>query len=165
MSRIMKSGLIGLAACAAVSVMASAQDSQSTSPAKAEVKSAEGPQKRMRRAVPDTLMFTIDEFNDIKDRIAGGAVTKDGTQQQAVTTESLYLGSIVYYGPKDWTVWINGSPIGPNQDFQAFQVTEISPRYVELLVPLSVQGMRPVRLQPNQTFITSSGVTVEGKYP
>ena len=109
-------------------------------------------------------MFTIDEFNDIKDRQAGGGVTEE-RQQAALEAEALYLGSIMYYGPADWMIWINGSPIGPNQDFQAFQVTEITPRYVELLVPLSVQGMRPVRLEPNQTFIASSGIIVEGVYP
>lgn len=119
---------------------------------------------KVRRNVPDTLMFSIDELNEIKDRIAGGETTKDG-QLQDNETATLYLSSIMYSGPKDWTVWINGAPIGPDQDFQAFQVTDINPRFVELLVPLSVQGMRPVRLEPNQTFITASGIIVEGKYP
>jgi hypothetical protein len=109
-------------------------------------------------------MFTIDEFNEIKDRIAGGEITNE-QKQEALGVDALFLGSIMYYGPKDWTIWINGSPIGPDQDFQAFQVTDIGPRFVELLVPLSVQGMRPVRLEPNQTFIAESGIIVEGKYP
>jgi len=119
---------------------------------------------KMRRAVPDTLMFTIDEFNEIKDRQAGGEVTEEARLQEA-GNQPLYLGTIMYFGPKDWTIWINGAPIGPNQDFQSFQVTNITPRYVELLVPLSVQGMRPVRLEPNQTFIAESGIIVEGRYP
>ncbi len=116
------------------------------------------------RRVPDTLMFDVDEFNEIKARIAGGDVTKE-TREQAAGNQPLYLGSIMYYGPKDWTIWINGLPVGPNQDFQTFQITEITPRYVELLVPLSVQGMRPVRLEPNQTFIAESGIVIEGRYP
>lgn len=119
---------------------------------------------KIRRPVPDTLMFTIDEYNDIKDRQAGNVVT-DEANQSGAAAETIFLGSIMYYGPKDWTIWINGSPVGPNQDFQAFQVTEITPRYVELLVPLSVQGMRPIHLEPNQTFISSSGIIVEGRYP
>ncbi|MBL8630202.1 MAG: hypothetical protein JNM81_11265 [Rhodospirillaceae bacterium] len=121
-------------------------------------------QKKVRRQVPDTLMFTIDELNEIKARIAGGDVTKEAREQQA-GNQPLYLNSIMYYGPQDWTIWINGTPIGPNQDFQSFQVTNITPRYVELLIPLSVQGMRPVRLEPNQTFISESGIVVEGRYP
>lgn len=119
---------------------------------------------KQRRKVPDTLMFTIDEFNEIQDRQAGGDVTEEARLQEA-GSQPLYLGTIMYYGPKDWTIWINGAPIGPNQDFQSFQVTNITPRYVELLVPLSVQGMRPVRLEPNQTFIAESGIIVEGRYP
>jgi hypothetical protein len=122
-----------------------------------------GPEVK-RRAVPDTLMFTIDEFNEVQDRRAGGEAALSGSEEGDVA-ETLYLGSIMYYGPNDWTVWINGSPISPTQDFQAFQITGISPRHVELLVPLSVQGMRPVRLEPNQTFISESGIIVEGRYP
>lgn len=142
----------------------SAQDSNRQNSTATQKADPATQKSKMRRQVPDTLMFTIDDFNDIKDRKAGGEVTEEA-RQQAMSAEALYLGSIMYYGPKDWTIWINGAPIGPNQDFQAFQVTEITPRYVELLVPLSVQGMRPVRLEPNQTFITESGITIEGRYP
>lgn len=111
--------------------------------------------------VPDTLMFTIDEFNDIQGHLAR---TGEDTQKKNADIESasLYLSTIVYAGPDDWTVWINGVPITPQQEFPAFKVTEISPRYVDLLVPLSAQGMRPVRLGPNQTFLAKLGVVVEG---
>ncbi|MBL8642497.1 MAG: hypothetical protein JNK21_01080 [Rhodospirillaceae bacterium] len=150
--------LIGIAALVLVASAAWAQ----TAPAEGQTSAANAPKER--RAVPDTLMFTIDEYNEIKDRQAGGDVT-EAAREKAEKMESLFLGSIMYYGPKDWTIWINGAPIGPNQDFQSFQVTDITPRYVELLVPLSVQGMRPVRLEPNQTFIAESGIIVEGRYP
>lgn len=143
---------------------AKAQDAAPTGAAAEQTDTAAAP--KVRRQVPDTIMFTIDELNEIKDRIAGGEITemKRGADQ-VFDAPALYLGSILYYGPKDWTIWVNDVPVGPNQDFQTFQVTDISPRYVELLVPLSVQGMRPVRLEPNQTFITESGIVVEGKWP
>lgn len=120
-----------------------------------DAKPAEGP------TVPDTLMFTIDEFNDIQGHLAR---TGDDTEKKNsdIESASLYLSTIVYAGPNDWTVWINGVPITPQQEFPAFKVTEISPRYVDLLVPLSAQGMRPVRLGPNQTFLAKLGVVVEG---
>ena len=154
--------LIGLA----IPSLALAQDAGKTTQS-AVSEAATAAEQKQRRRVPDTLMFTIDEFTDIKDRMAGGEITEGGAKAaaQGENAQALYLGSIMYYGPKDWTIWINGSPIGPDQDFQAFQVTDISPRHVELLVPLSLQGMRPVRLEPNQTFITESGIVVEGKYP
>jgi hypothetical protein len=117
--------------------------------------------KRSSRPPFESLMFAIDEYNDIQGRIANSSTADEG--RQAIEDASLYLSTIVYRGPKDWTVWINNVPIGPNQDFQSFQVTDITPAYVDLLVPLSAQGMRPVRLSPNQTFITKTGAVVEGQ--
>lgn len=120
------------------------------------------PSPSAAQKIPDTLMFTIDEYNDIQGRLSRGG---DGDEDKSLGAEnvSLYLSTILYYGPQDWTVWINGVPVGPQEDFKTFKVTEITPSYVELLVPLSAQGMRPVRLGPNQTFVTKSGVVVEGQ--
>jgi len=113
--------------------------------------------------IPDTLMFTIDELNDIQSRLSGAEGEEAGEDSGDVPENvSLHLSTILYYGPKDWTIWVNGVPISPGETFQAFQVTDIGPSFVELLVPLSAQGMRPVRLGPNQTFIAKSGVVVEG---
>ncbi len=116
--------------------------------------------------IPDTLMFTIDEFNEIQSHGTGreGEAGSGGGSggAQAIESASLYLSTILYFSPTDWTIWVNGVPISPDQEFQSFKVTEITPSYVELLVPLSAQGMRPVRLGPNQTFIAKSGVIVEG---
>jgi hypothetical protein len=118
-----------------------------------------------QRRVPDSVMFSIDELNDIQSRASAQTDAAGGKKDStAIENASLYLSTIVYYGPKDWTIWVNGAPIGPSQDFQAFTITEIGPSYVELLVPLSAQGMRPVRLAPNQTFIAKSGAIVEGPW-
>ncbi len=119
-----------------------------------------------RASVPDTLMFTIDEMNDIQSRVAAGgqADGERGGSTEAIENATLYLSTILYYGPQSWTIWINGRPISPGQDFQAFQVTDINAHSVELLVPLSAQGMRPVRLSPNQTFVTRTGAVVEGPW-
>jgi hypothetical protein len=108
-------------------------------------------------------MFATDEFNDIQGRINSGETTDTNQGKQAIEDATLYLSTIVYYGPKDWTIWVNGVPISPKQEFQAFQVTQIEPDFVELLVPLSAQGMRPIRLSPNQTFITKTGTVIEGR--
>lgn len=116
---------------------------------------------RADRKPVETMMFTIDEFNEIQGRLAGAGNGKDKTDT-AIETADLYLSTILYSSPKDWTIWVNGVAISPNQDFQTFQVTSITPTYVELLVPLSAQGMRPVRLGPNQTFIAKTGDVIEG---
>ncbi len=111
--------------------------------------------------VPDTLMFSIDDLNEIQSRIAGSG---SGDQEDGSDIEdaSLYLSTILFYDKNDWTAWINGIPIGPGETFQSFTITDIGPSYVELLVPLSAQGMQPVRLAPNQTFVADTGTVVEG---
>lgn len=165
MSRFSRS-VVCAAALAAVSVVAGAparaQNSATAAPAAAPAPTAT---PVARTDIPDTIMFTIDELNEIKDRISTGAAEDQGSGGGIFDQPTLYLQSILYYGPKDWTIWVNGIPVGPGDEFQTFQITEITPQYVQLLVPLSAQGMRPVRLEPNQTFITESGVTVEGRFP
>jgi len=115
-------------------------------------------------AIPATIMFSIDELNEIQSRVATTGDDGASGNPDAIEKASLYLSTIVYYGPKDWTIWVNGLPISPGQDFQSFRITDIGPRFVELLVPLSAQGMRPVRLEPNQSFIVKSGAVVEGPW-
>jgi hypothetical protein len=118
--------------------------------------------------LPDTLMFSIDEVQDIQARVAATQAALEGASGQrrteSIENASLYLSTIVYYGPQDWTIWINGRPITPGAEFESFQITSISPEAVELLVPLSAQGMRPVTLSPNQSFIVKSGTIVEGPW-
>lgn len=128
----------------------------------ADSKSADTPIAVSDTSVPDTLMFATDELTDIQSRIGQADNAADGTAN-AVESASLYLSSILYFSPSQWVIWVNGVPIEPQQDFQAFRVTDISASSVELLVPLSAMGMRPVRLGPNQTFLVKSGVVVEGR--
>lgn len=117
---------------------------------------------------PETLMFTIDELSEIRNRMVEGRSAsgdRSGSRgRDPIEDATLYLSTILYYGPDEWTIWINGVPIGPKQELKSFEVTEISPGHVDLLVPLSAQGMRPVRLSPNQTFVTKSGAVIEGQW-
>ena len=114
--------------------------------------------------VPDTLMFTIDELNEIQSRIAGGNVTEEVIRTEAIEEANLFLSSILYFGPKEWTIWVNGLAIGPNEEVDSFEVVGINSAHVEMIVPLSATGMRPVRLEPNQTFISQTGVILEGQW-
>ncbi len=114
---------------------------------------------------PDTIMFTIDELTEIQNRAASGAQSGGGERtSNSIEDATLYLSTILYSGPNDWTIWVNGVPISPGQEFQSFQVSDIKPSYVELTVPLSALGMRPVRLSPNQTFVAKSGAVIEGPW-
>jgi len=132
------------------------------SPAKPEAPATENPAPVRR--IPDTLMFTIDELNDIQSRIGAAQEESARERSNAIEGATLYLSTILYTSPTEWTIWVNGKPISPGQDFQEFEIVDIGPRFVELRVPLSAQGMRPVRLEPNQTFVASSGAVVEGAW-
>ncbi|MEQ8735964.1 MAG: hypothetical protein RIC29_13650 [Rhodospirillaceae bacterium] len=114
--------------------------------------------------VPDTLMFTIDELNEIQSRIAGGGVTEEVIRTEAIEQANLFLSSILYFGPREWTIWVNGLPIGPGEEVDSFEVVDIDSSHVEMIVPLSATGMRPVRLEPNQTFISQTGLVLEGQW-
>jgi len=115
--------------------------------------------------VPDSLMFSVDELNELRARFGAGEAGRGGVAaSDSIESASLYLSTILFYSPAEWTIWVNGVAIGPRQDLQSFEVTDIGPDYVDLLVPLSAQGMKPVRLSPNQTFIAKSGAVVEGKW-
>lgn len=129
----------------------------------ADAKPADTPVAIVDTKVPDTLMFATDELTDIQSRIGQAEAGSGSGATNSFENASLYLSSILYFGPADWVIWVNGVPIEPAQDFQAFRVTDISPSSVELLVPLSAMGMRPVRLGPNQTFLVKSGIVVEGR--
>lgn len=129
----------------------------------ADAKPADTPVAVADTKVPDTLMFATDELTDIQSRIGQAEAGSSSGSMNTFENASLYLSSILYFGPSDWVIWVNGVPIEPAQDFQAFRVTDISPSSVELLVPLSAMGMRPVRLGPNQTFLVKSGIVVEGR--
>jgi hypothetical protein len=146
----------------------SAAQPQTPAPAAASAETAsESPAdaKAPKPQLPSTLMFSIDELNDIQSRIASDEAEEgEAGASDKIENATLYLSTILYYGPKDWTIWVNGKPIGPADEFPEFQVTDIGSRFVELLVPLSAQGMRPVRLEPNQTFIAKSGAVVEGAW-
>ncbi|MBY0511324.1 MAG: hypothetical protein K2P94_14370 [Rhodospirillaceae bacterium] len=156
-------------ACGAPATWAQAvPPSDATAQAAAGEKMPDAPMKAIQR-IPDTLMFTTDELTEIQSRAPtsggqGGDNPDSRDRSSEIENASLYLSTIVYYGPSDWTIWVNGVPVTQTQDFPDFRVTSIGPNFVELLVPLSARGMSPVRLSPNQSFITKSGTIVEGPW-
>src|SRR5262245_44145961 len=70
--------------------------------------------------VPDTLMFGIDEYNDIQGHLSRGGGDEKRADTGGIEDASLYLSTILYMGPEDWTIWVNGVAIGPHDEFSAF---------------------------------------------
>ncbi|MCC6914374.1 MAG: hypothetical protein IT566_11785 [Rhodospirillaceae bacterium] len=164
----MKAVLIALVAVGAGATFVTPVAAAETAAAKPAVAGEGAGQQIFDSQAPETLMFSIDELAEIRNRMVTGssanAERNGGRGHDPIEDATLYLSTILYYGPDEWTIWINGVPIGPKQELNSFEVTQISTNYVDLLVPLSAQGMRPVRLSPNQTFVTKSGAVVEGPW-
>jgi hypothetical protein len=70
---------------------------------KGDAKMADGEGATGRRAF-DSLMFNTDELNEIQGRLASGGVADTNQGAQAIEDATLYLSTILYYGPKDWTI-------------------------------------------------------------
>ena len=116
---------------------------------------AAAPAPRKERGTPDLLMFTVDEINDIQAHWPAAELIA----KPAARSRSGRCNALPFHDPLCRAERLDDMDqrrSHTNQGFQAFQVTEISPTSVELLVPLSAQGVRPVRLQPNQTFVTKT---------
>ena len=55
---------------------------------------------------PETLMFSIDELTEIRNRMVqgGGAEGRDNSRNNPIEDASLYLSTILYYGPEEWDI-------------------------------------------------------------
>lgn len=117
-------------------------------------------------APPVTLMFSLKDLIAIQAAIREGGLWRD----ESVTVETikprlrdpLYLSGILYAGPGDWTIWINGQPLRPGDKGNMFEVIEVTGRHIVLLVAWG-ESTRQVVLEPNQTFLPAYAAVVEGR--
>jgi hypothetical protein len=115
----------------------------------------------------------------------------DASKETILPLPNLYLGSIVYYSPSNWSVWLNGKKLlnRNNQPSNEFYIDRISPSEIELLwTPpslldtvetwrrLTEDGAHPpegvavdaekgritLHMRPNQTFLPKSLAIREG---
>lgn len=117
-------------------------------------------------APPVTLMFSLKDLIAIQAAIREGGLSRD----ESATVETikprlrdpLYLSGILYAGPGDWTIWINGQPLRPGDKGNLFEVIEVTDRRIVLLVAWG-ETTRQVVLEPNQTFLPAYAAVVEGR--
>lgn len=117
-------------------------------------------------ALPVTLMFSL------KDRVAiEAAMREGGLDRTAEEPEAplrpflrtpLHLSGIVWAGPGDWTVWLNGRAVRPGETAALYSITQVDARRVVLDVAWG-ESTKVVQLEPNQTFVPSLGQVVEGR--
>ena len=140
----------------------SAVQAQTQTPDEAET--VELPSVVFESDLPDTLMFTIDELNEIQTRRSGGETTSLQYRSGAIEDANLFLSTIVFFSAEEWSFWLNGVRVAPGIRFDTFDVVNVAPDHIEIIVPLSAAGVRPVRIEPNQTFIGDNGRVVEGAF-
>lgn len=117
---------------------------------------------------PPSLMFTLEEQMIIEAALREGGLDRkdDGDTEQTAPKprlhDPLYLSGILYEGPDDWTVWLNGQTLRPGMQGTLYDITEVTDRYVLLTVAWG-EETRQVLLEPNQTFLPRWEGVVEGR--
>lgn len=119
--------------------------------------------------LPATLLLGVEEMVNIETAIASGPLARMGSADETDPTRfrlrhNLYVSAILYVGPDDWTVWVNGQAIGPEAPPGLFEVIEVGPAFVRLAVPWGEGGTRDVLLRTHQTFVPRRGDVLEGRY-
>jgi hypothetical protein len=76
----------------------------------------------------------------------------------------LHLGAVLYYGPRDWVVWLQGERWTPQTNRGGLHVVDVTPAgHVRLsLAAASGSPPREITLKPYQTYQSESGAVVEG---
>lgn len=117
------------------------------------------------RLLPKTLMFTLKERMSIEGALREGGFNRDdadATTPRPRRRQPLYLSGLLYRGPSDWTIWINGRALHPGDTGDLFSVADVDSQAVTLAVDWG-ETTRLVRLEPHQTFVPAESGVVEGK--
>jgi len=117
--------------------------------------------------VPETLMLTLEDMIAVERAIAAGPLARRARGDRDADYRlrgPLYLSAIVYGGPEDWAVWINGTRYTPQHTPEDYALIEVTRRGIRLRVPWGKDQTRTVRLAPHQTFVPSIGSVIEGRF-
>jgi hypothetical protein len=105
-----------------------------------------------------SLFFNGGELTRIEAEIAGKERPAPETAQDTVT-----LGAIVYYGPKNWAVWLQGERWTPATKHPELQILDVKPGLVRATYsPPNGAKKSTISLKPYQTFHAATGKITEG---
>ncbi len=118
------------------------------------------------KADGNSLLFSSQAFGLIEAARAGEqpAALPLARPAPAAPAASLHLAAIVYRGPDDWRIWLNGQSFTPSMRPRAIEILQVTAEAV-VLAWRTGPGASPtrVRLQPHQSYLAASGRIVEGK--
>lgn len=72
---------------------------------------------------------------------------------------AVYLGAILYFGPSNWTVWINDQTFTfeTNED-NLLKILKVSNHLA--VIELKNSNLKPVKLRPSQTLLAKDGMQI-----
>jgi len=112
---------------------------------------------------------------------------KKEEEEQGSEKSYIYLASIIYFNQKDWVIWINDQKITPktNQKNKELYIKKVHENRIDVIWKLSITKWKIISgkksetiapkinkdnqievyfsLKPNQTFMLSNNLVVEGK--
>jgi|GEM_PF-5184319 len=104
-------------------------------------------------ASPDSgsLFFTDEEVILVE-----GILAKSSGQDINPHSNSITLGAILFYGPGNWTVWLQGEKWTPSTRRSEIKILGVAPDHVRLSVESKDKATRKeIRLSPHQTYVFS----------
>jgi hypothetical protein len=105
------------------------------------------------QASSPSLFFTNDEIGRIETLAAKTPAVEPAAEQNTVT-----LGAIVYAGPNDWTVWLQGKRWTPATNNPHLRITNVQHDKVQLIVaPWGSGTARDITLRPFESYSPLTG--------
>ncbi len=122
-----------------------------------------------RKQAQDSLLFSrrIQDLLEAARRARGAAVSAapadPASPLPVAGPGALHLSAILYEGPSDWQIWLNGRSFAQSGVAGAVEVLRVQRDSVRLKWR-GAGARRPaeITLRPNQTYIVATGEIVEG---
>ncbi len=101
---------------------------------------------------PASLFFTPSETHEAERLAAHEAPTGAG---------DIRLGAIMYYGPQDWSLWLQGEKWTPETSRDDLHILQVSPNDVHLSWRDDEKGeTHLITLHPNESYQIATGKTI-----
>lgn len=123
------------------------------------------------QTAPPSLFFSEDEVATIQrlfkaretEAKARAVVTTKAPEEPRPVPPDIYLGALLYSGPNDWAVWVNGVKRTTRQRANDIAVVSVSPDGAELVWLGDPRGgPKRLQLRPYQTWVGATGEVLEG---
>ncbi len=69
----------------------------------------------------------------------------------------IHLGAVLYYGPDDWVLWLQGKKWTPSTQSRDLRVLEVAEDEVRLAWRENGGAEKKIALKPDQSFDTATG--------